>query len=112
VLAGLHRGERDGGVHVIRRGDHHRVDVLLLQHLPEVVVPGRLRVGVLEPHAGRVGHRLALPWAEPPLERAFDVAESTSQIATMFSSSTWAMLLIPMPPMPTMAMLSFSLGAR
>ena len=39
-------------------------------------------------------------------------AKSTSHTATMFSVSICDMLLIPMPPIPTQAMLSFALGAR
>ncbi len=39
VLAEIHRGQRDGGVHVIRRRDDDGVDVLLLlEHLPVVLV--------------------------------------------------------------------------
>ena len=44
VLAQLHRGHRDQGVRVIRRGDEHRVDVLLLlEHHAVVLVLDRLR---------------------------------------------------------------------
>ena len=38
--------------------------------------------------------------------------KSTSHTATMFSLSICDMLLMPMPPIPTQAMLSLSLGAR
>ena len=44
VFAEIHRRERDVRVRVIRRRDHHRVDVLLLlEHLAVVVVTLRLR---------------------------------------------------------------------
>ena len=49
VLAEIHRGQRDAGVQVIRRRDHHAVDVvLLLEHPPVVGVP--LRLGNVDVH--------------------------------------------------------------
>ncbi len=53
VLAPLHGGHRNHGVQVVRRGDDHRVDVLLLvEHLAEI--RPLLRVGILLEDGGRV----------------------------------------------------------
>ena len=92
VLAGPQRGQRDRRVHVVGRGDHHRVDVLALVEHHAVVLE-------------LLGLGEGLEGAARPC------FQSTSHRATMFSvvhrrRSTPP----PWPPMPMPAMLSFSLG--
>ena len=57
VLAQLHRGERDGGVHVVGSRDDHRVErPRLVEQLAEVGV--LLGVGILFRGLPQVGFRL------------------------------------------------------
>ena len=92
VLSGPQCRQRDGGVHVIGRGDHHRVDVLaLLQHDAVIFEPLGLR--------DRSG----------PCAAAY--FPSTSHKATMFSPAISLRSPSPCPPTPMPAILSFSLVA-
>ena len=43
----FHRHVRDGGVHVIRSRDDDSIELLFLEHDPIVVVPPRLREGLV-----------------------------------------------------------------
>ena len=66
VGAGLHRLDHRQRVPVIRRGDEHDVEVLLLQHLAVVAVGARLLLRRLprRDQLGRVGEHLLVDVAE------------------------------------------------
>ena len=74
VLAERHRGQGDGGMQVIGRGNQHRVDVLLLlEHLPKIRVLRGVLIRLAKLHILR--RRLAGARLEPRVEGALHIRE-------------------------------------